>query len=47
MAALSPDEKKTEIKKAHGQPMVLKDVIIIFQTVIILILISIIFYNLN
>jgi hypothetical protein len=44
---LSLDDKKMEIKTAHGHPMPLKDVIILVQTVIILILICIILCNLN
>jgi ribonuclease H-related protein len=29
LAALNPDEKKIEIKRAHGHPMTWKDVIIL------------------
>jgi hypothetical protein len=47
MTTLSPNEKKIEIKSAYGQPMALKDVIILVHSVNILILICIIFCNLN
>jgi hypothetical protein len=47
MVALSPDEKNIQVKKAPGQPMALKDVIILVQAIIILLLISIIFCKLN
>jgi hypothetical protein len=47
MTALSPDEKKIEVKKAPGQSMALKDVIILVHAVIILLLISIIFCKIN
>jgi viroplasmin and RNaseH domain-containing protein len=47
MAALSSDENKIEVNKAPAQPMALKDVIILVQAIIFLLLISIIFCKLN
>jgi viroplasmin and RNaseH domain-containing protein len=47
MTSLSLDDKKMEIKTTHGHPMPLKDVIILVQNVIVLILICIIFCKPN